>query len=85
VAVRFRKNVGTRVRAGENKGKKLISHNIVTKVERLSAWNGSNAKVKFTVDGLKSSEGCAVLIQEDAQGPIYGAALCPDADGMDAS
>jgi hypothetical protein len=79
--VRFRKNVATRVRAGENKGKKLISHNIVTKVERLSAWNGSNAVVKFTVDGLKSSEGCAVLIQEDAQGPIYGAALYPDEMG----
>ena len=38
--VSFLKNVTTRVRAGENKGKRLTSHNIVTKVKRLAAWSG---------------------------------------------
>jgi hypothetical protein len=76
--VRFLKNVTTRVRAGENKGKKLTSHNIVTKVERLSAWLGKSSQLKFTTKGFKPTEGCAILIQEDTQGPILGAALCPD-------
>ncbi len=76
--VRFMKNVTTRVRSGENKGKKLISHNIVTKVERLSAWQGKTTQLKFDVKSIKPSENCAILLQEDAQGPIYGAALCPD-------
>jgi hypothetical protein len=76
--VRFLKNVTTRVRAGENKGKKLTSHNIVTKVERLSAWLGKSSQLKFTPKGFKPTEGCAILIQEDTQGPILGAALCPD-------
>jgi hypothetical protein len=75
--VRFMKNVETRVRAGENKGKKLISHNIVTKVERLSEWQGNPAQLKFEIKNIKATESCAVLLQEDAQGPIYGAALCP--------
>ncbi|MBT3915253.1 MAG: DUF1223 domain-containing protein [Rhodospirillaceae bacterium] len=76
--VHFLKNVATRVRAGENKGKRLISHNIVTKVKRLAAWSGQPAKVDFSVIGQEVNESCAVLIQEDAQGPIYAAALCPD-------
>jgi hypothetical protein len=75
--VRFMKNVETRVRAGENKGKKLTSHNIVTKVERLSEWQGNPAQLKFEIKNIKATESCAVLLQEDAQGPIYGAALCP--------
>lgn len=80
--VRFLKNVTTRVRSGENKGKKLTSHNIVTKVERLSAWpntgtNGNQGKLNFLAPGLKRTEGCAVIVQEDGQGPIHAAALCP--------
>ncbi|MBT4588406.1 MAG: DUF1223 domain-containing protein [Rhodospirillaceae bacterium] len=76
--VRFLKNVTTRVRSGENKGKKLTSHNIVTKIKRLSAWSGKSAEFKFEANDMTSAEGCAVLVQEDAQGPIYGAALCPE-------
>tara|TARA_B100000315_G_C14592457_1_gene596694 strand:- start:5437 stop:6216 length:780 start_codon:yes stop_codon:yes gene_type:complete len=79
--VRFLKAVTTRVRAGENKGKQLTSHNIVTNVKRLTAWGGQPAKVNFSVTGQKANESCAVLIQEDAQGPIYAAAMCPDQAG----
>jgi len=79
--VHFLKNVTTRVRAGENKGKQLTSHNIVIKVKRLAAWSGQPAKVDFSVIGQRANESCAVLIQEDAQGPIYAAALCPDQAG----
>jgi len=80
--VRFLRNVTTRVRSGENKGKTLTSHNIVTKVERLSGWPntttiGNQNKINFLTSGLERKEGCAVIIQEDGQGPIHAAALCP--------
>jgi hypothetical protein len=77
--VRFTKAVTTRVRAGENKGKTLTNHHIVTDIKRVAGWTGDvNA---LTTGGvmLKPGEGCAVLVQDDRQGPIRGAAYRPGA------
>ena len=79
--IRFTRRVTTRVRAGENRGKTLTKHNIVTQVKRIADWRG--AALARTVGGfqLKPGEGCAILVQDDAAGPILGAAHCPAAAG----
>lgn len=67
----------TRVKAGENKGKTLTNHHVVTSVERIGTWSGSTMTATVADITLSSGEGCAVLVQDEAQGPILGAAECP--------
>ncbi len=75
--VRFTKAVTTRVRAGENKGKTLTNHHIVTDIKRVAGWAGDVNALTTDCVTLKPGEGCAVLVQDDQQGPIRGAAYCP--------
>lgn len=75
--VRFIKSKETRVRSGENKGKALLSHNIVTEVQKIGKWAGKPASFTVKAFALAEGEGCAVLVQNNRQGPILGAAQCP--------
>jgi len=79
--VRFTKEVTTRVRAGENRGKTLTNHNIVTEVKRIGEWRGEALNLALNKYVLKPGEGCAILVQDHAAGPIFGAATCPPAAG----
>ena len=82
--VRFKPRAETKVRAGENRGKVLINHHMVTGMTRLGAWGFDTSSAILDTSsrifdpvapGL--DEGCAVLIQARGQGPILGAAMCP--------
>lgn len=75
--VRYIKSKETRVRSGENKGKSLLSHNIVTQVRKIGAWTGKAQEIGVKDFTLADGEGCAVLVQDERQGPIIGAAPCP--------
>ena len=75
--IRFIKAKETRVRSGENKGKALLSHNIVTEVQKIGTWAGKPASFAVKNFALAEGEGCAVLVQDNRQGPIFGAAQCP--------
>ena len=75
--IRFIKAKETRVRSGENKGKALLSHNIVTEVQKIGKWSGKQASFAVKDFALAEGEGCAVLVQDNRQGPILGAAQCP--------
>lgn len=75
--VRYIRSKETRVRSGENKGKSLLSHNIVTEVQKIGAWSGKSQEIGVNGFTLAEGEGCAVLVQDDRQGPIIGAAPCP--------
>ena len=66
------------MRAGENKGKALLSHNIVTEIRKIGAWPGRAATIDVTGFTLADGEGCAVLVQDSRQGPILGGAPCPE-------
>ncbi|MFP6736105.1 MAG: DUF1223 domain-containing protein [Rhodospirillales bacterium] len=79
--VRFTKAVTTRIRAGENRGKTLTNHNIVTEVKRIAQWRGQALSVAVKDFTLKPGEGCAILVQDNAAGPILGAAHCPAGAG----
>lgn len=79
--VRYDLKHETRVRAGENKGKILINHNIVRSIDWVGKLSGVSAS--YTIDdlGLDANQGCAVIVQTGHYGPIIGAATCPPAPG----
>jgi hypothetical protein len=75
--VRYQRTKSTRVTSGENKGKTLTNHHVVTRMERIGAWSGTAMTVTVPDVALSPEEGCAVLVQDDNHGPIFGAAECP--------
>ena len=75
--VRFDRANTTKVRAGENKGKLLTNHHVVTGLRQIGDWRGEKASLDVPDLGLRADEGCAILVQRDRQGPILGAAACP--------
>lgn len=77
--VRYLEQETTRVRAGENRGKVLVNHHIVTGMSRLADWPLADDVLTVVPPELPSGEGCAVLLQAPGQGPILGAAPCPKA------
>jgi hypothetical protein len=74
--VRYIRERRTEVRAGENKGKSLLSRNVVTEVMRVGDWKGSETSISVSDFRLADGEGCAVLVQDETLGPILGAATC---------
>ncbi len=74
--VRYIKERRTEVRAGENKGKSLLSRNVVTEMRRVGDWKGHETSISVPDFRLADGEGCAVLVQDEALGPILGAATC---------
>ena len=77
--LRFIKTKTTEVLAGENKGKTLTSHNIVTELRRLGDWKGQMTTLELSNLALDDNQGCAVIVQSASLGPILGAAVCPAA------
>ena len=77
--VRFRKTATTRVRAGENRGKTLVNHNIVTEMRRIGEWEGARRALVVPAPAAEAGAGCAVIVQAAGPGPVLGAALCPEA------
>ncbi len=75
--VRFKQSETTRVLRGENHGKSLVNHNIVTGMSRIGDWRGEAVRLDLPDTRLASGEGCAVLIQGGGPGAILGAARCP--------
>jgi hypothetical protein len=65
----------TPVERGENHGKFLSNHNIVTNLWHIGDWDGGPPVVEL-VDRAGSATGCALLVQESS-GAILGAAYCP--------
>lgn len=75
--VQFHRNIETKVRSGENKGKTLTSHHIVTDVRKIGNWTGSNLSLQTDAPSASSGKGCAILVQQSAGSPILGASYCP--------
>lgn len=67
----------TRVEGGENKGKTLTNHHVVTNMRRLGPWKGGEREYVAEELYLNEDEGCAVVVQRPDQGEVLGAGLCP--------
>ena len=69
----------TEVTGGENHGKTLTNHNVVTALRKIGEWR--RGRLELTVPGvtLGENQGCAVFVQTEGLGQILGAAKCPRA------
>ena len=76
VLARYLDNATTQITGGENKDITLTNHHIVTDLTPLGEVS-SDGEMMFTIDSPAASEGCVVLVQQEALTPIYAAAACP--------
>jgi hypothetical protein len=63
----------TEVLRGENAGKQLVEYNIVRAWRVIGNWDGSAIEIALPHAETDASA-CAVIVQADPVGPIYGAA-----------
>ena len=69
----------TRIKRGENKGRELTAFNVVRSIRRLATWEGAEMTIPIDVpdDPMDGRDGCVVIVQSEAMGPILGAAYVP--------
>ncbi len=67
----------TSIPRGENAGRTLKYHNVVRSMTRIGAWNGEAMEIPLDMAATDAAgrDGCAVIIQQGAQGPVLGAAM----------
>lgn len=75
--VHFLKHLQTDVPTGENHGKLMENHNVVTNMRSLGSVADIAARPKQIVYVEEENRGCAVIVQKPNLGPILGAARCP--------
>lgn len=72
--VNYLPTAATRVLRGENNGRALANHNVVTGARELAGWQDGKA---IRIDPPAAGERCAVIAQEAPLGRVLGAAACP--------
>lgn len=72
--VAFEPEAVTDVQRGENEGKRLVEYNIVESWEVIGTWDGSATEIALPQGDAYQASACAVIVQEDPVGAIYGAA-----------
>lgn len=63
----------TAVMRGENSGRTLINANVVRSLKKIGEWNGEAVEITTPLEGGR--DGCAIVVQEAATGPVIGATL----------
>ncbi|MFT5115016.1 MAG: hypothetical protein ACI8P9_004359 [Parasphingorhabdus sp.] len=66
----------TPVPSGENKGKSLQNHNIVTSMTEVAQWQNGVDSLILSAIAPEQEFGCAILVQSN-DGRLLGAAHCP--------
>lgn len=72
--VAFEPETVTEVLRGENEGKTLVEYNIVQSWEVIGTWDGTATEIALPQGDEYQAGACAVIVQEDPIGRIYGAA-----------
>lgn len=69
----------TEIRRGENEGVTLINAHVVRAARRVGKWSGKGATIRLPLSmmGIDGQDGCAIVVQPDGGGRIYGAAMFP--------
>lgn len=69
----------TDIRRGENEGVKLINTNVVRVFKRIGNWAGTPVKIDLSLKelGAEGRDACAVIVQQNGNGPILGAVSFP--------
>jgi hypothetical protein len=77
--VSFERHHLTAVERGENRGRALENHNVVSRLERIGGWTG--AAVTLALPAGAEGDGAAVLVQAEGGGPILAARRIGPPDG----
>lgn len=72
----LQKDAQTDVTAGENKGNKQVSHNVVREMLVIGTWDGGKQAYKVSVPPLKDDESCAVILQDPETMHILSGGVC---------
>jgi hypothetical protein len=68
----------TNVAQGENQGKTLTNHNVVRALTRVGDWSGQPVILEGIDVEAAVGAACAIIVQGNNDGRIFGAARCPD-------
>lgn len=69
--IEFDRQHETFIERGENRGRKLINRNVVTRMDKIGRWRGTPVDVPISIhDCGIPNRGCAVLLQEEQAGRI---------------
>ena len=71
-----KKSSAVDISRGENRGKKLVYHQVVRNLTPVGRWTGKAVTIRLPKNHLASKEtdGCTVLLQQDTAGPVIAAA-----------
>lgn len=72
----MQREVTTEIKAGENKGDKQVSHNVVKEMLVIGTWDGGKQSYKVNVPAPKENETCAVLLQDPETMHILAGGVC---------
>ena len=58
---------------------KLVNTNVVRVLKRIGSWTGKAVKIDLALKrlGAAGRDACAVIVQQDGNGPILGAVSFP--------
>jgi hypothetical protein len=65
----------TSVNRGENGGRTLREYNIVREWRQIATWDGSALSLPLAMTAKPAQDGCAIIVQSGAVGPILGAVI----------
>lgn len=74
--VHLRRHAAVTVEKGENAGRRLEYAHVARAIRKIGEWQGAAQTITIPETDLwvKGSDGCAVIVQEGAVGPVLGAA-----------
>lgn len=75
----YKRSVAVNIKRGENRGRKIVYHNVVGDMRTIGMWHGEAMTVELPMSEARKMgyDGYAVLLQANIKGypgPIYGAA-----------
>src|SRR5688572_12601348 len=75
--VTYQKSAESKVKAGENAGRDLMTYNVVRSLQKVGMWWGPATEIELKLDPVakaNSPDACAIIANQAEHGPIIAAA-----------
>jgi hypothetical protein len=75
--VTYQKSAESKVKAGENAGRDLMTYNVVRSLQKVGMWWGQATEIELKLDPVakaNSPDACAIIANQAEHGPIIAAA-----------
>jgi hypothetical protein len=73
----YQKSAESKVKAGENAGRTLMTYNVVRSLQKVGMWHGPATEIELKLDPAakaNSPDACAIIANQAEHGPIIAAA-----------